>query len=1092
MGFKQQPMRILSGFAGFWRGKSKSVLYSLVLIVLALSAIPFHSLADNNQESGVKLEFEHAKVVNADGKNIAGSRVADSYASGGFYMGSTGDKGFIFTDVPLSNRLSIGYAGTFTSYLTIYLKVGEEFEEIGQIGYSTTQGWNMDNRWTASSDMINIPEGSTVKLVPARDVNLDYALFSADPWYQESDLEADTILGKNASLENASVIPDVLAYVGSAAELPSGGSLSVSVPEGLSQEKLNVVNVRYRAQQEATVSLLVNGEETSMVLPATHGVYTTTGITVAEYQAGASIRLTLRSSGPVALDYIHFSYMAPSETVYVPKTVNDGGRTEISLNGIWSCDSSDFAKYADLENTVPDSLSFDNSVSVPGMWDMAAVSMGNFNWKAMWYKRVVHLDAAPQGQVILKIDRAYYGRYIYVNGQLVDEYQYNYTNSYTNITEYLRQGDNDIVIMLGGLKQQIQEKSSVAHVGSDGERIYFYPGIVDRVSLIFTGDGYVTASQTAPNLEDGSLTARTTFQNDSAFPLTMDVTYRIYELGVFRNGVAQQEKKLVATVTQTGVTMAADGKTVVDSPVISLEHFGKDKYWTPKNPFLYQIEISTESGVFSSRFGMRTFYFDQETKLPMLNGEVHYLRGTNVAMNRFYDDPDRGQYPWMEDWARSLYQEYKSVNWDCLRFHLGSAPSLWYDVADEEGFLIMDEYAWWECQCGCTVETLVPEMHAWIDEKANHPSVILWDMQNEVLNSRVTSETIRAVRDYDIQNRPWDNGWSEPQSETDTFECHPYLHDPTFLPKALNNITTSYENPTSYIPESLGPNNPKINNEYSNMWLNRYGDPASTGIKAYYDKAVPGGTAEDRIAHYAVIFGQISEFWRSGRHFAGLLHFGGLVYSKPMDQGATGDILMPDLSDPTIHPAIKESFRNAFAPLGVILVNWTDECELGETREIPLTLVNDLNWDIDSIKVVIRLYADDTLVSVQSKRISLKAAGDPDGGDLVTENLTIDIPSYEASEYRLVAQYMRNDQLVSSTRTWQVTGGSANGSPVAVQDETEENYIDDDYPSDEPVKPGDQGEDEFPWMTILIVAEVLAAAGLIAFIGVLIWKKRKQ
>lgn len=36
---------------------------------------------------------------------------------------------------------------------------------------------------------------------------------------------------------------------------------------------------------------------------------------------------------------------------------------------------------------------------------------------------------------------------------------------------------------------------------------------------------------------------------------------------------------------------------------------------------------------------MRTFGFDPETKLPMLNGEVHYLRGTNIVMGRFMRIP---------------------------------------------------------------------------------------------------------------------------------------------------------------------------------------------------------------------------------------------------------------------------------------------------------------------------------------------------------------------------------------------------------------------------------------------------------------------
>lgn len=78
------------------------------------------------------------------------------------------------------------------------------------------------------------------------------------------------------------------------------------------------------------------------------------------------------------------------------------------------------------------------------------------------------------------------------------------------------------------------------------------------------------------------------------------------------------------------------------SPAVSeipLDGFDESKQWTPDNPYLYEIEAVTAGDTYTSRFGMRTFYYDPETKLPMLNGEVYYLRGTNVAMHRFYEDP---------------------------------------------------------------------------------------------------------------------------------------------------------------------------------------------------------------------------------------------------------------------------------------------------------------------------------------------------------------------------------------------------------------------------------------------------------------------
>jgi len=43
-----------------------------------------------------------------------------------------------------------------------------------------------------------------------------------------------------------------------------------------------------------------------------------------------------------------------------------------------------------------------------------------------------------------------------------------------------------------------------------------------------------------------------------------------------------------------------------------------------------------------TRFGVRSFRFDPETKRALLNGRPYMLRGTNVCICRFFEDPVRG------------------------------------------------------------------------------------------------------------------------------------------------------------------------------------------------------------------------------------------------------------------------------------------------------------------------------------------------------------------------------------------------------------------------------------------------------------------
>ncbi len=71
-------------------------------------------------------------------------------------------------------------------------------------------------------------------------------------------------------------------------------------------------------------------------------------------------------------------------------------------------------------------------------------------------------------------------------------------------------------------------------------------------------------------------------------------------------------------------------------------------------------------------------------------------------------------------------------------------------------------------------EKIAPEYVEWMRERWNHPCVVIWDAQNES-NTAETGKALNTVRHMDLSNRPWDNGWAEPQSLTDCVEAHPYL-----------------------------------------------------------------------------------------------------------------------------------------------------------------------------------------------------------------------------------------------------------------------------------------------------------------------------
>lgn len=970
---------------------------------------------------GRRYEAENADRVDKNGNtDTTWTPYQNGSASGGAFMGDAVGRGLVFHNIAQSNRISVAYSTGTNGMIFAYLQGTDgSYKQIAAIRFTSTNSWDPSSNQVASSDAVNIPQGATVKLVAQDYVNLDYMMFTDDPLTAENKVPANTALAKNAQLNGAATVSDLLSTVGTAVQMTNGQSVTFTVPAGLPAQ--NVCELKYSAPADTAATITVGGGQPQAVtLAATSsGLYGVYSAKYAGLTAGTKVTVTAAGSGTLYIDSLTFHYAKDGDKVTVASLPTGSARETVPLDGLWDCTHTQFEVGDPVPQSVPSA--FTNSIPVPGLWDLASYDMGVYNNAALWYKKTVNLPAAPTGNVTLRINKAYYGRYIYIDGQYVGNFQYNYVGSNTDITKYLKAGDNEIVIMLGNYLQQRDDPNCIAHIGTDSERNTYYSGIVDSVSLILNDDPMVTAVQTAPNIQNGTVQTRTTLQNDSAAAVTTDVTYNVYELGVFHNGVPAQQKVKVGSYTQTGVTVPANGSVKVDVSAITLSNFDASKYWSPESPFLYEIEVVTSGDTFSEHFGMRSFYFDPTTKLPMLNGKVYYLRGTNIAMNRFYEDPQRGQYPWNASWARQLFQDLKATNMNALRFHIGAAPSLWYEIADEEGYLIQDEYAWWSNVDGTTADTLAPEVQTWIDEKNHDPSIFIWDIQNECRDTSVTGQVIDMVRSYDIAGRSWDNGWGDnwapPHAPTDTYEVHNYpFMNPSFRLSMLNNYT-NYDNHPEYT-------NPKLLNEYGWLWLNRDGSP-TTLTQGNYGQMMPGATADQRFQYYADAVSQLTEFFRVTRHFIGVMQFCALSYSKP--SGATSDILMPDLSTPTIRSVIQQEFKNAFAPVGIVIKDWSETVVEGATKTLPVAIINDKNEDISGLTVTLTLYNGDTAVSSQTKTYNVKQAGDAAGGDLVSQDFTVNVPQLGASQYRVVASYQMGGETVTSVRKWTVNASQQLG-----------------------------------------------------------------
>jgi len=630
-----------------------------------------------------------------------------------------------------------------------------------------------------------------------------------------------------------------------------------------------------------------------------------------------------------------------------------GGRVTISLDGQWEITDS---KAADAIPTqfghttpvpglahssipaFPDVDEFDSRQVIQNrikqhklpetaMVTTAGVSRQDRNW--FWYRRAFQAQA-KRAVAILRINKAQFGAAVWLNGRKIGEHLPCFTAAEFNVTDAIRwNGANDLIIRIGAHPGVLPEMVSG---GTDFEKNRWTPGIYDSVSVRFSDNPSITGVQVAPKLSDSSIVVQTVVRNYGSSTITAAVRYQVH---------GWKSAGVVAVSQSRAITLKPGEEQTITEKI----RIPNTKLWTPEDPNLYVVETSTGGDSASTRFGMREFRFDTATKRAYLNGHVYFMRGSNVTLHRFFEDPKSGTLPWNEAWVRKLLIEIpKQMHWNSFRFCIGPAPDKWFEIADEAGLLIQNEYFVWtgrnwhgaENQKHFDVPELITEYSEWMRDNWNHPSVAIWDANNETWDPIFGEKIIPAVRGLDLSNRPWENSYNPPAGPDDPVEDHPYEFQQMSTGKADFSMTT-FERAGGKVP-GAPTGHARILNEYGWLWINRDGSPTVLTKNLYPKLLGPSTTAEQRIELNAYLLGGITEYWRAYREYAGVLHFVYLMSSDP--GGYTADHFR-DVEKLELHPAFRDYMSNAFAPLGVYLSFWQPKLDAGSSQSLQVMLVND-------------------------------------------------------------------------------------------------------------------------------------------------------
>jgi hypothetical protein len=591
-------------------------------------------------------------------------------------------------------------------------------------------------------------------------------------------------------------------------------------------------------------------------------------------------------------------------------------------------DFPDVDQYQSLENV--SNLTQDGEAP-QSTWDLlgeegAGISKQERNH--FWYRKQFQVPGRRE-VAILKINKAQFGTAVWLNGNKIGEHLGCFTAAVFDVTPTIRwEGENQLVVRVGAHPGVLPKG---APAGTDFEKRRWTPGIYDSVAVMLSDNPVIESVQVAPRLHPSEIVVQVQVKNYGAKSTTFDLKYDVNpwkgKAEPVGSGQLHQELKPGETKTLTQNIPMRDAKL-----------------WSPENPFLYVLHTSTGGDSSEVRFGMREFRFDTATKRAYLNGKVYFMRGSNITLHRFFEDPQSGALPWNEKWLRRLLVEIpKQMHWNSFRFCIGPVPDRWLDIADEAGLLIQNEFfvwtgdpSWFTRYKGrhWDAEEMIRQYKEWMRDNWNHPSLAIWDANNETQDDVFGDKIIPAVRSLDLSHRPWENSYNGPQGPNDPVEDHPYLFffDRTFSAEKLETMPGLAHNTPTPTGHAM------ILNEYDTAFVRRDGAYTKIGQR-YFDRFFAAdSTAEERFEFNAYLIGGLTEFWRAHRNYAAVLHFVYLTCSYP---GVYTSDHFRDVETLQLEPRFKDYASEAFKPLCVYINFWRPTVEAGSRRRFMVMMVND-------------------------------------------------------------------------------------------------------------------------------------------------------
>ena len=422
-----------------------------------------------------------------------------------------------------------------------------------------------------------------------------------------------------------------------------------------------------------------------------------------------------------------------------PQIINVSARSTVSLDGIWKTivdpyengyynyrmkpldaaksyfADNDFDK--DRTKLFEYNFNTDGTLQVPGDWNTQRPQLYYYEG-TVWYRNIFRYSPEPGRRVFVYFGAANYEAVVGLNGEKIGKHTGGFTPFNFEITDKVREGDNSLIVKVDNKRHA----DGVPTVNSDW---WNYGGLTRSVMLVETPE---------------------TFIRDYFVRLKKDDAGKI-------DGWIQLDGKDASQTVVIGIPeLKISHKVRTDeNGYAEFEFKAKPELWSPENPRLYEVTITSETDKVADRIGFRTMETDG-TRI-LLNGREIFCRGVCIHEEMPYGTGGRA-YCREQDlvllgWAKEMGCNFVRLahyphNEDMIR------------AAEEMGLLV-----WSEIPVYWTIQWENPETYAnaesqladMITRDKNRANVIIWSVANETPHSdarlKFLSSLVARAREMD-------------------------------------------------------------------------------------------------------------------------------------------------------------------------------------------------------------------------------------------------------------------------------------------------------------------------------------------------------